>query len=184
MRFETVALLCAIASPLTAGDRPIAFGLEVGFANQQRMFGSGAPVSGVQMGILHVQVLTSLAHRPERTLRSFQLVNELTLAQSIRPGSRFVFGLSEIARFNFAISRRWSWHIDNGLGISSSGLRVRENDGWMQYLLQTGLGVTRCRPVGGFCTLAQYRLTHLSNNDTTPPNDGLNLHAVFVGMNF
>jgi len=183
MRLVTIVVLCILAAQEAAAERPLKLGIEFGYAHQQEMFNSG-PSSGVQLAIAHFQFIPTLWERPGRPLRSVELVNELNFMQSIKPGSRFIIGVAEIFRFNFPVSPHWTLYTDAGVGISSSSLRVRENSGRMQYLLQAGGGAKRCRSGTRTCWLTEYRLVHLSNNYTTLPNFGLNLHAGFAGLNF
>jgi len=178
-----LVVMLNIGAPVVYGQRPLKLGVELGYAHQQELFNSG-PSTGVQLTIAHFQFIPTLWVRPGRPLRTVELVNEVDLMQSIKPGSRFIVGMSDVFRFGFPVSPAWTIYGDIGAGISQSGLRIRENDGRMQYLLQTGGGVKRCRSEERRCWLMGYRLVHFSNNNTSLPNYGLNLHGAFVGLNF
>jgi hypothetical protein len=182
MRFVLIASLLALSAPVLGGQREVKMGIDLGYAHEFTK--TVKTPSRVQLAIGHVQLIPTLWNRPGKTIRSVEVVNELGFMQSIRPGSRFILGVSEILRLNYTISPIWSVYSDTGLGIASSAMRVHENSGWMQYLIQGGAGLKRCRSGEKVCWLTEYRYMHMSNNGTTPPNEGLNLHAIFEGLTF
>jgi lipid A 3-O-deacylase PagL len=181
-----VLLVLVVVSvlPAMARERRVKIGVELGYAHQHEAYTPGHPASGVQLAIAHLQFIPTLWDRPGKSLRSVELINEIDLMQSVKPNSRFIMGVSEVFRFNFPVSPVWTFYTDFGLGIASSALRIPENNGWMQYQLQGGVGVKKCTGEKQVCLLTQYRYIHLSNNETTKPNRGLNMHGAFVGVNF
>jgi hypothetical protein len=188
MRAFTILLLgtCLSAAVSAYADQvqPVSFGFEVGLAWQHQMFdryaGQYVP-SHVLLGTAYLQVITRFdGDGPEH----FQLVNELTLAQSIRPGSRFIMGLSEVGRYTFGRQRPARFFVDAGAGICSYGLRIRETTGWMQYQLQFGAGIKYRLPESDTTWIVGYRGIHYSDHNTSNPNIGLNLHSLYVGANF
>ena len=186
MCFSRVVLIgvCAgLCVRVSAGERmmPFSYGAEVGYGFQQP-YGT-TPPSHVRMAFVHLQTIPTLAGSTEHGT-SFQWIGELTLGQSIHPGSRFVVGISGVPRLNVHLAGRLGAFWDAGAGVSSFGLRkIPETKGWMQYKLESGIGV-RWRWSESMTLLARYSMIHFSNNDTSKPNRGLNLHTILVGVNF
>jgi hypothetical protein len=176
-------LFCAVSAGATGPESAASIGIEIGHASQQEMWGSYKN-SRVRLGILHVQVLTRFDAPRADNPETFQLVNEITLAQSTRPGSRFVMGISELLRYTVGHDHGLRAFGDVGAGISSFGLRVPEVTGWMQYQIQFGAGLKYRPPHERITWLIEYRLTHFSCNYTSAPNYGLNFHVILVGVNF
>lgn len=159
----------------------VRWGLEAGWAIEQPF--SDANPSRVQLAILHGQSLIRLSHSGVH--ERLELINEVSVIESLYPSKRLIFGPSELLRSTLGSGHVCPF-IDIGAGIASSALHdpvVHEMSGWLQYQLQVGAGV-KLRRESGRRLLLEYRFTHFSNNDTMWPNRGLNLHTAIVGINF
>ncbi|HXV26843.1 MAG TPA: acyloxyacyl hydrolase [Candidatus Paceibacterota bacterium] len=177
MRFLVAVLLgTAAAVPASANDR-LQVGGMLGVGVQQEMFGSGDP-SGVVLGTAEAAFGAGLAMADNRP--RFQVVMSIMGGQSFTPSSRYVHGGLATFRLHLAPTRPFGYYTEIGAGVTSSGLKVRELNGWMQYYLLLGGGARWTR--GNVDLLLGYRLTHLSNNGTSPPNRGLNMHTAVVGV--
>ena len=143
---------------------------------QGDVFGSG-PSGGVTISLLQGQIGFSLVR--SGALPRLQLLNELVIGESIRPRDKFILGLDETFRLHLRPDRHVGWYMEVGAGISSVARKVKNLDGSLQYMLHVGAGL-RVNGGPGFVTVG-YRFSHFSNNGTTPPNLGLNLHTVVAG---
>jgi len=176
MRARIVLMLCAVAATASAADR-LAVGGQASYGTEVASLGVGPP-SGVRLatGELHLQaaLLTSGGHP------RLQVISAVMAGQTLRPGSRFMTGLTATFRFHGRPGRRYGWYGEAGTGIVSSALQVPALDGWLQYYSHAGVGVRRRTGASGTLT-AGFQLGHFSNNGTRPPNHGLNVAAVVVG---
>jgi hypothetical protein len=183
--FMGCALTASVSVMAQERSVPLAYGIEVGVATEQEMFGSGPP-SGVRMGMVRFQVIPSLFSHPGHRFESFQVVNEFSLMETLRPGKRFIFGPNIVFRPTVRLDERYRLFWDAGFGISSSSVRhevVNQLNGRMQYQLRIGMGIRR-RLSDGITASTAYNLSHLSNDGTTVPNPGLNMHTLVLGVTF
>lgn len=177
---------CLVAFAIFLSSRTVqgastSYGFEIGLATQEEHLTPG-PTADIRVAAAHLQILTTIAGDPTERI---QLVNEFWVMESLRPHRRLMIGLSEGLRGTLS-SGRWRPFVDGGVGVGSSALHdpeIHELDGWLQYRLFVGAGVTHHLQRGPLLVFG-YRLMHLSNNGTQRPNPGLNLHMATVGLNF
>ncbi len=181
------------AGPAIANPGRVRVGLQAAFAMEQGNFLGSGPSSHTRLFMLQPQLSVAVVRKDKQPV--LELINELTVAKSVRPLNRLIVSLNEGLRFHVYPTRKIGGYLELGAGIGTSALHTdpsiprnhedrqdqpfRQLDGWLQFHLQIGAGLRVSVPQGSLH--AGYRMTHFSNNGTQLPNLGLNLHTVLIG---
>ena len=168
-------LLAAASASAQQWPGPVSVGLDAGFMREQALPSIRCICSRVEILALHVQVMNRFdgGKGPEQ----FQLMNEVTIAQSVHPGSRLILGLGIGGRKTFGSgTHRMRPFAEATVGIASYSLRIPETTGRMQYKIAVAIGVKLGK------LDFKYGVTHFSNQNTARPNLGINLHMFEVGV--
>lgn len=181
MRLLLACLLVAASAVRSAdaADR-LRIGAQAVYGIEREMLGSGPP-SGVHLAMGELQFAAAVITTGNAP--RLEVISAILVGESLRPNRRFLIGSTETLRLHLRPQRTYGWYVEAGAGVTSSALQVRQLNGWMQYFLHTGIGGRRTFANGNLLTVG-FRLSHLSNNMTTPPNLGLNLPTLTVGYAF
>lgn len=158
------------------------FGFEVGYMDQVAL--NENQVSNSKLAISHFQLIQNLRKFKENSfIYNLELAEEGTLGLSLRPKKNLIFGLNKIARLNFKPAKKVMVFSDIGAGVNYFGMPIPELTGKFQFSLQAGAGIKYKASRNRITYVFQYRATHFSNAGIKLPNEGINLHSIFAGIN-
>jgi opacity protein-like surface antigen len=114
---------------------------------------------------------------------NWELRGELFGGQQVEPTDRALFGVTPLLRYNFATRSRWVPFADGGVGVSYTTIRDGDLSTDFQFNVQAGAGAHYFFREDQALTV-QYRFFHLSNARVKLPNNAVNTHMLFAGVNW
>lgn len=106
---------------------------------------------------------------------------ELFAGSQFTPETRYLTGLTIMARYSFATGGRWVPFVDIGAGPSATDINSPDLGGIFEFNVQIGGGVYYFVR-SNTAVSVEYRWFHLSDAGITTSNDGVNTQMVQAGV--
>jgi lipid A 3-O-deacylase len=171
----------ALGQGFTSGAKEAGFAVVGGFG--LRVFGGRHP-HDLTLGSLHYGwVFSDVVAKGHWYQGNWELLGELFGGAQYNSRVAYLAGITPGLRYNFITGTRLVPFVHAGVGATLTDIRAPDLGSTFEFNLQAGTGL-QCFFRENAAFTVQYRFIHISNAGIRQPNQGLNAHAVFVGVSW